>query len=159
MKRRKFFTWLSLGSISSWLTVAIAACTNNSTTTSQGTGTPTPPAPGGANPPKPVTVGGFIKAGTVAELQKQGRLTIRDGKTAVIVMNNPTKPGSVYAIDSVCTHQGCAVDWDGDKKQIICPCHGSTFNADGTVIKGAATKPLKSYEAKLEGDNILVKIG
>ena len=154
MKRSKFLTWLGLGSISSWLSVAIAACTNNSSTTEA-----TPSATGGAKPTSAVKVGDFIKAGTVKELEKQGRLLVKDGNTSVLVMNNPTKPGSVYAIDSVCTHQGCAVDWDGDKKQIICPCHGSTFNADGSVIKGAATKPLKNYEAKLEGDAILVKIG
>ncbi len=157
MKRRKFFTWVGLGSISSWLSVAIAACTKNSATT-EGAKTTTPPAGNPVKPPSVVKVGDFVKAGTVKELEKEGRLLIKDGNTSVMVMSNPTKPGSVYAIDSVCTHQGCLVDWDGDKKQIVCPCHGSTFNADGSVIKGAATKPLKSYEAKLDGDAILVKI-
>jgi cytochrome b6-f complex iron-sulfur subunit len=156
MKRSKFLIWLGWGSISSWLSVAIAACTNNNSTT-QGASTATTPAGSGVKPIS-VAVGGFVRAGTVKELEKQGRLLIRDGKTSVLVMNNHSKPGSFYAIDSVCTHQGCAVDWDGDKKQIICPCHGSTFNADGSVIKGAATKPLKSYEAKLEGDAILIKL-
>lgn len=151
MKRRKFFTWLGLGSIASWLTTAIAACTNNSPTTS--------PGAVARNPATATKVGDFFRVGTVQELAKQGRLLLKEDKTSVIVLNNPTKPGSVYAIDSVCTHQGCAVDWDGDKKQIICPCHGSTFNVDGTVMKGVATKPLKSYEAKIDGDAILVKIG
>lgn len=151
MKRRNFFTWLGLGSISSWLTMAIAACTNNNTAT-------TPPATGGSQPSSAAKVGNFVRVGTVKELEKQGRLLVKDGNTSVMVMNNPTKPGSVYAIDSVCTHQGCAVDWDGDKKQIICPCHGSAFKADGTVITGPASKPLKSYEAKLEGDAILIRL-
>ena len=151
MKRRNFFTWLGLGSISSWLTMAIAACTNNNTAT-------TPPATGGSQPSSAAKVGNFVRVGTVKELEKQGRLLVKDGNTSVMVMNNPTKPGSVYAIDSVCTHQGCAVDWDGDKKQIICPCHGSAFKADGTVITGPASKPLNSYEAKLEGDAILIRL-
>ena len=43
MKRSKFLTWLGLGSISSWLSVAIAACTNNSATTEA-----TAPGAGGA---------------------------------------------------------------------------------------------------------------
>lgn len=158
MKRRKFFTWLGLSSISSWLSMAIAACTNNNSTT-QGVSTATPPAGSGVKPASAVKVGGFVRAGTVKELEKQGRLLVKNGNTTVLVTNNPTKPGSVYAIDSVCTHQGCAVDWDGDKKQIICPCHGSAFKADGTVISGPAPTPLKSYEAKLEGNAILVKIG
>jgi cytochrome b6-f complex iron-sulfur subunit len=153
MKRRKFFTWLGLGSISSWLSIAIAACTNNNATSES-----TKPAAAGAAKPSTPKVGDFVRAGTLQELAKQGRLLIKDGKNSVMVMSNPTKPGSVYAIDSVCTHQGCTVDWDGDKKYIVCPCHGSTFKADGSVIQGAATKPLKSYEAKLDGDTILVKI-
>jgi cytochrome b6-f complex iron-sulfur subunit len=158
MKRRKFATWLGLGSIVSWLTTAIAACTNNNSPSTQATISPKTPTSSASSAPSPVRVGDFIKVGTVQELQKEGRLMLKEGQTSVMVMNNPTKPGSVYAIDSICTHQGCAVDWNGDKKQIVCPCHGSTFNADGTVIQGAATKPLKSYEAKLEGDTILVKI-
>lgn len=159
MKRRNFFRWLGLGSISSWLTMAISACTNSTKDLAADADNSTPPAAGGAKQTSSAKVGDFVSAGTVKELEKQGRLLVREGNTSVIVMNNPTKPGSVYAIDSVCTHQGCAVDWNGDKKQIICPCHGSTFNADGTVIKGVATKPLKHYEAKIEGNNILVKIG
>jgi hypothetical protein len=80
MKRSKFLTWLGLGSISSWLSVAIAACTNNSSTTEA-----TPSAPGGAKPTSAVKVGDFIKAGTVKELEKQGRLLVKEGNTSVSV--------------------------------------------------------------------------
>jgi len=46
----------------------------------------------------------------------------------------------VHAISTVCTHLGCIVKAAGDGFE--CPCHGSRFAADGSVVKGPAPKPL-----------------
>lgn len=46
----------------------------------------------------------------------------------------------VYALSKVCTHLGCLVKKSGDA--FDCPCHGSRFGADGTVVKGPAPQPL-----------------
>lgn len=49
--------------------------------------------------------------------------------------------GSLHAVSATCTHKGCTVTWNnadgGD-----CPCHGSIFASDGSVIHGPARKPL-----------------
>lgn len=42
----------------------------------------------------------------------------------------------VWAVSIVCTHLGCIVKREGTG--FSCPCHGSTFAADGAVKKGPA---------------------
>lgn len=54
------------------------------------------------------------------------------------------RSGTFVAFDAVCPHAGCTVGYDPAQKVIICPCHGSQFNAStGAVEVGPATAGLK----------------
>lgn len=57
-----------------------------------------------------------------------------------------------YAI--YCTHLGCPIHWVADAKIFLCPCHGSVFNADGTVAGGPAPRPLFTYNVRVHGGNV-----
>jgi cytochrome b6-f complex iron-sulfur subunit len=51
------------------------------------------------------------------------------------------------AISLVCTHLGCTVEKkDGGS---ACPCHGSRYDADGSVTHGPADKPLNSLRVEI----------
>lgn len=42
-----------------------------------------------------------------------------------------------------CPHLGCALKWNAAEHTWDCPCHGSRFTEDGTLIDNPATKDLK----------------
>ena len=46
----------------------------------------------------------------------------------------------VFAIN--CSHLGCSVALNSTDKSFDCPCHGSRFHLDGTVLHGPAPVPL-----------------
>jgi cytochrome b6-f complex iron-sulfur subunit len=63
------------------------------------------------------------------------------------------------AISLVCTHLGCTVQQEG--VDLFCPCHGSRYGMDGTVLHGPAEKRLASLRVELatNGHIILHKNG
>jgi glycine/D-amino acid oxidase-like deaminating enzyme/nitrite reductase/ring-hydroxylating ferredoxin subunit len=59
--------------------------------------------------------------------------------------------GQLRAVSAVCTHLGCTVGFNSADATWDCPCHGSRFATDGTVIQGPAStnlapRPLPSGE-------------
>ena len=157
MKRRELLNFVGLGLMATSLPVAIAACTPNEpeATTSPEADASTTDAPA-AEVDDSIREDGFAALGTVSELKSAGFLA-KKGFIAgpVIAIPDPANADSVIAFDSMCTHNGCSVEWA--ETEFACPCHGSKFNADGSVANGPAAEPLRSYEAKIEDDLILIK--
>lgn len=52
-------------------------------------------------------------------------------------------------VSPICTHRGCAVDVQG--ANLVCPCHGSTYDRTGAVLRGPAEQPLRRYAVKVAG--------
>jgi cytochrome b6-f complex iron-sulfur subunit len=61
------------------------------------------------------------------------------GATAVIVN---TRDKGLIALSAVCTHLGCIVQWQKDRQQFLCPCHGGRYTENGDVISGPPPRPL-----------------
>ena len=55
---------------------------------------------------------------------------------------------SLKAFSAVCPHLGCIVQWNRDEKSFDCPCHGSRFATDGTVINGPSKTDLHKINIK-----------
>ncbi|KAA0095918.1 Rieske (2Fe-2S) protein [Mycolicibacterium sp. P1-18] len=70
-----------------------------------------------------------------------------------VVITQPTT-GVFKGFSTVCPHAGCNVNKITDGK-IICPCHNSEFNLDGTVAQGPAKKPLESKPVTVQGESIV----
>ncbi|MBA2529032.1 MAG: FAD-dependent oxidoreductase [Euzebyales bacterium] len=51
--------------------------------------------------------------------------------------------GRITVLSATCTHLGCVVSFNTAERSWDCPCHGSRFAADGTVLHGPAVNPLE----------------
>ena len=61
--------------------------------------------------------------------------------------------GQFAVISPICTHQGCTVDIQGPR--LVCPCHGSTYDREGRVLRGPAERSLAHFTATVS-DGVLV---
>ena len=81
--------------------------------------------------------------------QKEKLSSLAPGDSAIVDAEGETfaayraPDGELFAVSQVCTHVGCKVHWNSVETSWDCPCHGSRFRPDGTVIEGPALKPLK----------------
>jgi Rieske Fe-S protein len=55
----------------------------------------------------------------------------------------------VTAFSSACPHLGCAVDFVAAAGRYECPCHESSFAADGEKLSGPSLRGLDPLEAKI----------
>ena len=53
-----------------------------------------------------------------------------------------------------CTHKGCELNVGGTSYS--CPCHGSEFALDGSVINGPAEDDLTTYRTEIKNDIIYI---
>jgi cytochrome b6-f complex iron-sulfur subunit len=77
------------------------------------------------------------------------------GKSKPIIVTRKDE-NTVLAVSSKCTHMGCEVAPKDGK--FICPCHGATFEIDGTVVKGPAKKNLEVFKAEVDNETISIFI-
>jgi len=54
--------------------------------------------------------------------------------------------GEYHVVSAVCTHMGCRVEWNDGEQSWDCPCHGSRFDYDGTVLDTPAVENLEQYD-------------
>ncbi|MBP1923788.1 MULTISPECIES: Rieske 2Fe-2S domain-containing protein [Halorubrum] len=47
-----------------------------------------------------------------------------------------------HAVSGTCTYSGCVLRWNGAGESWDCPCDGSRYTPEGTVIDGPAQKDL-----------------
>ena len=60
---------------------------------------------------------------------------------------------SAEAVNVVCPHAGCFVDFRGEKRDFYCPCHNSSFSIDGKIAdpKSPAARGLDTLEVEIRG--------
>jgi cytochrome b6-f complex iron-sulfur subunit len=157
MNRREFMTWAGAGFLATSLPVALAACSSAPSATA--------PSPSSALPPPPSGMAtsaaseGFTAIADLADLQPDTAIeAMGPGKKPIAITGDAKKVESIVAVNPTCTHNGCTVKWNAQKKEYVCPCHGSDFAASGTVNEGPASKPLPTYEVRVENGKIMVKV-
>ncbi|GAB2784683.1 FAD-dependent oxidoreductase [Halomonas shantousis] len=75
----------------------------------------------------------------------EARVVTHDGEKLAAYR---TPSGELSVVSAVCPHMKCLVHWNGADISWDCPCHGSRFDTDGSVIEGPAYHPLARYSGQ-----------
>jgi len=134
MKRRDFLNNASVALGTTLIAQALVECSNIS--------------------PVPAPTAGFtIDLSTPANsaLKTVGGFILMQGIYVIC-----TAPLTYVALSSICTHQGCMVDYSAIRKQFSCPCHGGLYDISGKVLGGPPPSPLPKYSVALTGNSLTV---
>jgi thiosulfate dehydrogenase [quinone] large subunit len=64
------------------------------------------------------------------------------------------QPGQVTALDAICPHQGCTVNFVSPAVGFSCPCHGSRFDVQGKVVSGPASRDLAQIPVTVQQGSV-----
>ena len=67
------------------------------------------------------------------------------------------KGDKLIALSSNCTHRKCRLKPEKDRS-FYCKCHGSTFDPNGRVTAGPATRDLPTWPTTVEKGHLFVKL-
>ena len=68
-----------------------------------------------------------------------GGIVEADGRKAGVYKDDE---GHCHVVNPRCPHLGCQLEWNPDEKSWDCPCHGSRFSYDGSLIDNPAQENL-----------------
>jgi Rieske Fe-S protein len=57
--------------------------------------------------------------------------------------------GVLHAVEARCTHLGCTVAFNDAERSWDCPCHGSRYGLDGSVLHGPTVEPLAPVDTAM----------
>ncbi len=62
---------------------------------------------------------------------------------------------AVHALNVVCPHAGCFVDYDSKEQRYLCPCHQSSFALNGQINSPSSPSPraLDELEAEIRNES------
>ena len=81
------------------------------------------------------------QAGSAAEVPAGEARVVRSGLGKIGVYRDDA--GTAHGVSLRCTHLGCLLHFNAAERSWDCPCHGSRFDIDGSVLAGPATVALE----------------
>jgi len=106
---------------------------------------------GNSGPPRPERlvdagpIGNYAADGLYAGFRDQGFFVVRRGP-------------KLFVLTAICTHRKCKLNASPDRS-FYCDCHGSTFDPNGRVTEGPATRDLPVLPSFTnEAGRLLVKV-
>jgi cytochrome b6-f complex iron-sulfur subunit len=99
--------------------------------------------------------GGVFELGPVTDFPPGSVTPVPNGRFYLVRQAD----GGFLALYQKCTHLGCAVPWEPELGQFVCPCHASAFEMDGDVINPPAPRPLDRFPVTIIDGQVSVDTG
>ncbi len=84
---------------------------------------------------------GAEEIGSLSEIEPDTGAVIEYNKEKLAIYKDIA--GKLHALNPVCTHAKCIVNWNNSEKSWDCPCHGARYDTAGNVLNGPASKNLQ----------------
>lgn len=99
----------------------------------------------------------FVRVASLADLPPNALMGVSISGTAVCLAN---ADGTVYAFQDNCSHKDFPLHSGTlDGRRLECAWHGGTFDLEsGRAVRLPAVKPIRMYDVRIEGDDILVAL-
>ncbi len=95
-----------------------------------------------------------VSAGKLDAIAKDSGKIIQFGTRPVLLIRSPND--KLIALDAVCTHLDCTVQYIKEEGVILCACHNGKYDLTGKNISGPPPKPLQPYNVAIKGDEVII---
>jgi cytochrome b6-f complex iron-sulfur subunit len=89
----------------------------------------------------------------LAEITANG-LLVEDPGADLPIYVRKSAAGEFTAVSTRCMHRGCQVEPAAQK--LVCPCHGSEYEFNGTVLQGPTERALTRYRVTTSNDMVYI---
>jgi cytochrome b6-f complex iron-sulfur subunit len=79
----------------------------------------------------------------------------KERKTPVFIVSSAE---DLKVLSATCSHLGCLVNYQREKKEFLCPCHGGRYDLEGRNIAGPPPAPLTKLPVRVEKGMLMVGI-
>lgn len=98
----------------------------------------------------------IVGAGQLEDLRIGEARLVRHGTTPFFIVR--LDGSRVIALSAVCTHLRCILDYDRERRGLVCPCHAGRFDLAGNVLSGPPPRALASYDVSVRAGEIFVHL-
>lgn len=71
----------------------------------------------------------------------------KDRKSRVFIVSSSE---GTTVLSATCSHLGCLVNYNREKHEFVCPCHGGRYDLDGKNVAGPPPAPLSRFPIKIQ---------
>ncbi len=104
------------------------------------------------------SVDGYVKVATTSEVPPGGMKAVEANGERVLLCN---VDGAFHAVHDECTHERFPLS-EGSLEggSVVCLLHGACFDVrTGEVQAPPALVPVKTYEVRVDGEDVLIPVG
>jgi Rieske Fe-S protein len=76
---------------------------------------------------------------------------------AVWVRRGGDSEAEITVFSPICPHLGCPINWQPDRSQFLCPCHGGVFSPQGRTLAGPPPRSMDPLTFHVRNGRLLVR--
>lgn len=96
-----------------------------------------------------------VPRGGVKKAELSFAVSGKERRMRVFIVSSPAE---LNVFSATCSHLGCLVNYQKDKREFVCPCHGGRYDLTGKNIAGPPPAPLTRLPVKNQDGMLFVGV-